>query len=158
MGGDHASGMFFFSSNCTPEMRLSQTSQRFNITLAATEKKSWDLKKFGGDKPVFHQDDQMGQAFAIYFPGLANVFVLSSTLSWDFSFFVTETAATQRGPAAPLGRQSEQAAGQHQGSVCMGSVAAGKRPGWKDGQGRGQEKRDFSSANTVPGKATTRCS
>lgn len=40
-----------------------------------------------------NQDDQVGQTFAICFPGLANVLVLSTILSWDFSFFVMETAA-----------------------------------------------------------------
>lgn len=81
MGGGQASGMFFFASNRTPEPCLSQASQQFSITLVATKKKSWDLKKFLGDKPVFHQDDQTGQAFAICFPGLANVFVLTSYLA-----------------------------------------------------------------------------
>lgn len=93
-GGKHASGMFFSSNNCIPETCLSQTSQHFNTKLAATEKKSCDLKRVFLDKHVFHQDDQLGQALATCIPELANVLVLSSILSWDFSFFVMETAAS----------------------------------------------------------------
>lgn len=37
---------------------------------------SWDLKKVFLDKHVFHQDDQLGQAFATCIPELANVLVL----------------------------------------------------------------------------------
>lgn len=95
MWGEHATGMFFSSNNCIPETCLSQTSQHFNTKFAATEKKHpLGFKKVFLDKHVFHQDDQLRQAFAICIPELANVLVLSSILSWDFSFFVMETAAS----------------------------------------------------------------
>lgn len=63
----------------------------FNITLAVTETILGFKEIFFGISLSFIKK---GQTFAIFFPVLANVLVLRAILSWNFSFFVMETAAT----------------------------------------------------------------